>query len=67
MPDLYTATKPMNTDTLPRNIAKDLSELELKHKLHQMKMEEQREEKHNRRARHRARHFSRSIPPNTLV
>jgi hypothetical protein len=63
MPYLYTATKPMNTNTLPRNIAKDLSELELKHKLHKMKMEEQHEAKHEARKHHREGWHKRKIAP----
>lgn len=58
-----------NTDTsqLPQNIERQLSELELKHKSHQLKMEDQRLRKVDGEARHRARNFERSIPPICLV
>lgn len=58
-----------NTDTsqLPPSIERQLSELEIRHKLHQEKMEEQRIRKVDRPARHRARHFERSTPPIVLV
>lgn len=67
---LYSNTKPtttMETDTLPPPIAKQLADLELRHKRHQHMLYEHHEAKHDRREKHRARHFARSIPPNTLV
>lgn len=57
----------MNNQSLPANIESQLSELELKHKVHQLKMEEQRLRKVDGKARHRARHFERSVIPITLV
>jgi len=58
-----------NTDTsqLPPSIEAQLTDLELRHKRHQQRMEDQRLRKVDGPARHRARHFARSIPPITLV
>lgn len=52
---------------LPPNIESQLTELEIRHKRHQNRMEEQRLRKVDGPARHRARHFARSVIPITLV
>jgi hypothetical protein len=58
-----------NTDTsqLPKNIERQLSELELRHKRHKQMLDEHHDRKHDRRVAHRARHFTRSVPPICLV
>lgn len=48
-------------------IEKQLSELELKHALHQTKMDDQHEDKHRRREWHRNPNRRRSVPPICLV
>jgi hypothetical protein len=62
---------PMNittTDTpLPAPIAKQLSDLEARHKAHQAMLNRHHEDKHDRREEHRARKFRRSVPPILLL
>ena len=57
----------MNMQKLPDNIEEQLTALELRHKLHQMMLEEHREKKARRRQEHRERHFIHSVPPICLV
>jgi hypothetical protein len=53
----------MNPQTLPTNIKNQLSELELKHKLHQVKMEEQRLAKITARENHWKGVYKRRLAP----
>ena len=50
-----------------QKIENKLTELELRHKLHQIKMEDQHEAKHRAREWHRNPNRRRSTPPNVLV
>lgn len=52
-----------NETPLPANIERQLSELQLKHKLHQIKMEEQRLARITARERHRDGKHKRRFAP----
>jgi hypothetical protein len=53
----------MNPQTLPTNIEKQLSELELKHRCHQIKMEDQRLAKITARENHSKGVYKRRLAP----
>jgi hypothetical protein len=53
----------MNPQSLPPSIESQLSELEMRHKFHQIKMEDQKEAKHIARERHRQGWHKRRLAP----
>ena len=56
----------MSTDTLPANIERQLSDLELRHKRHQQMLDDHHERKHIARENHRARRYTHKPIPITL-